>query len=47
MTLARLRIKQQRALEAHELLSSRYSRFAEGFQTRDLQGARQLLSQLA
>jgi predicted ATPase/DNA-binding winged helix-turn-helix (wHTH) protein len=43
VTFARLRVKQGRRHEAHELLSSVYARFTEGFETKDLLAARQLL----
>ncbi len=43
MTLARLRIGQGCGEEALELLSSVYARFTEGFETRDLRAAADLL----
>jgi len=43
MTLARLRLKQGRAQGSRELLSSLYARFTEGFETRDLKAASELL----
>ena len=43
MSLCRLRAKQGRRDEAHELLSGVYNRFTEGFNTPDLRQARQLL----
>lgn len=46
MTLARLRARQGRVVEARQLLSSRYSRFTEGFETGDLKAAKQLLDSL-
>ncbi len=46
MTLAQLRARQGRVAEAQQLLSSRYSRFTEGFETSDLEAAKQLLSEL-
>jgi predicted ATPase/DNA-binding winged helix-turn-helix (wHTH) protein len=47
MTLARLRVKQSRGQEGRELVSSVYARFTEGFETRDLKVAGQLLQSLA
>jgi predicted ATPase/DNA-binding winged helix-turn-helix (wHTH) protein len=46
MTLARLRVKQGRAEEGRELVSSVYARFTEGFGTRDLKAAGRLLQSL-
>lgn len=46
MTLARLRMKQGRGPEGRESLSSVYARFTEGFGTRDLETAAQLLQSL-
>jgi predicted ATPase/DNA-binding winged helix-turn-helix (wHTH) protein len=46
ITLARVRAKQGRDDEAHQLLSSIYGRFTEGFETGDLKAARQLLEEL-
>ena len=46
MTLARLRVKQNRGQEGRELVSSVYARFTEGFETRDLKAAGQLLQSL-
>jgi predicted ATPase/DNA-binding winged helix-turn-helix (wHTH) protein len=46
MTLAQLRLKQGRAREGRELLSSLYARFTEGFETRDLRAARETLAAL-
>jgi len=43
MTLKRLRVKQGRAGEGQELVSSVYARFTEGFETHDLKAARELL----
>jgi predicted ATPase len=43
MTLVRLRLKQGRAQESRELLSSLYARFTEGFETRDLKAASEVL----
>jgi predicted ATPase/DNA-binding winged helix-turn-helix (wHTH) protein len=43
MTLAHLRKKQGRGDEGRELLGSVYARFTEGFETRDLRAAAQLL----
>ena len=47
MSLARLQRDQGRIREAHDLLSSVYSRFSEGFSTADLLAAKQLLNELA
>ena len=46
MTLARLRARQGRHEDAHQLLSSVYAQFTEGFETGDLKAARQLLNEL-
>jgi predicted ATPase/DNA-binding winged helix-turn-helix (wHTH) protein len=46
MTLARLRVKQGRGHDGRELVSSVYARFTEGFETRDLKAAGQLLEAL-
>src|SRR5262249_39149091 len=46
MTLARLRVRQGRAQEGRESVSSVYARFTEGFETPDLKAARQLLQSL-
>jgi predicted ATPase len=43
MTLARLRAKQGRADEGQQQLRAVYSRFTEGFETLDLQSAKQVL----
>ncbi len=43
MSLARLRQSQGRAREARDLLATVYGRFTEGFETADLQAAKQLL----
>jgi hypothetical protein len=43
MTLYRLRVKQGRRPEGQELVSSVYARFTEGFETRDLKVAGELL----
>jgi predicted ATPase/DNA-binding winged helix-turn-helix (wHTH) protein len=47
MDLARLRVKQDRRAEGHEVLAAAYARFTEGFETRDLKAARRLLDELA
>jgi predicted ATPase/DNA-binding winged helix-turn-helix (wHTH) protein len=47
LSLARLRAKQRRQEEAHQLLSSVYGQFTEGFETNDLKSARRLLAELA
>jgi predicted ATPase len=46
MSLARLLIKQGRRDEARTMLAEIYNRFTEGFETRDLQEAKQLLNEL-
>lgn len=46
LTLARLRMRQGRAAEGREALSSVHGRFSEGFDTADLREARQLLQEL-
>jgi predicted ATPase len=46
MTLAKLRVKQGRDQEGRELVSSVYARFTEGFETRELKAASQLLQSL-
>lgn len=46
MSLARVRARQGRGDEAHQLLSSIHDRFTEGFETGDLKAARQLLQEL-
>jgi len=46
MTLARLRVKQGRGPEGRELVSGLYARFTEGFETRDLKAATELLATL-
>jgi predicted ATPase/DNA-binding winged helix-turn-helix (wHTH) protein len=46
MSIARLLIGQGRTGEAHELLSTLYAHFTEGFETKDLQAARLLLEGL-
>jgi predicted ATPase len=43
MTVARLRAKQGRADEGRQQLRAVYARFTEGFETVDLQAAKQLL----
>jgi predicted ATPase len=43
MTLARLRMKQGRGLEGRESVSAVYTRYTDGFETRDLKAAKQLL----
>jgi predicted ATPase len=43
MTLAKLRDKQGRAEEGRETVSAVHARFTEGFETRDLKAAAQLL----
>ena len=47
MSLARLQRDQGRIREAHDLFSSVYSRFSEGFSTANLLAAKQLLNELA
>ena len=46
VSLAKLRAKQKRHEEGHQLLSSVYGRFTEGFETADLKSARRLLVEL-
>jgi predicted ATPase len=46
MSLARLLASQGRREEAHDMLAEIYNWFTEGFDTRDLQEAKQLLSEL-
>ena len=46
MTLAKLRVRQGRHEEAHQLLYSIYGQFTEGFETGDLKAAKQLLYEL-
>ena len=46
MTLAKIRVKQGRHQEGRELVSSVYARFTEGFETRELKAASQLLESL-
>jgi predicted ATPase len=45
-SLARLRRDQGRCAEARELLAPVYGWFTEGFETRDLKGAKALLAEL-
>jgi predicted ATPase len=45
-SFARLRMSQGRLEEAHEILTGVYRSFTEGFGTRDLQAAEQLLNEL-
>jgi len=47
LSLARMRIKQDRQDEAKRILASVYDRFTEGFETTDLLSARDLLAQLS
>jgi class 3 adenylate cyclase/predicted ATPase len=47
MSLARLWQSQGRQAEAHKLLSDVYNWFTEGFDTKDLQGAKALLAELS
>jgi len=46
LSLARLRVSQDRSHEARALLASVYDRFTEGFATADLQAARTMLEGL-
>jgi predicted ATPase len=46
LTLARLRARQGEPEAARQLLAPLYRQFTEGFETRDLQAARQLLAEL-
>ena len=45
-SLARLRMRQGRHEEAHEIIAGVYRSFTEGFETRDLKAAKQLLNEL-
>jgi predicted ATPase len=45
-SLARLRAEQGKRAEAHDLLAPVYGWFTEGFDTADLQGAKELLEEL-
>jgi predicted ATPase len=47
LSLARMRIKQDRQDEGKRILASVYDRFTEGFETTDLLSARDLLAQLS
>jgi predicted ATPase len=47
LSLARMRIKQDRQDEGKRILASVYDRFTEGFETTDLISARDLLAQLS
>ena len=47
MSLARLRVTQNRAAEARRLLASVYAQFSEGFATGDLRAAHAMLAGLA
>ena len=46
-SLARIYRKQGRPAEAHDLFVRLYSRFAEGFDTPDLEAAKALLDELS
>ncbi len=46
-SLAQLQRERSCAREAHDLLSSIYGRFAEGFETADLRRAKRLMDELA
>jgi predicted ATPase len=46
LQLARLRVRQGRSSDAHQLLTLRYDRFTEGFETKDLRAAKLLLDEL-
>jgi predicted ATPase len=45
-SLSRLRLKQGKAKEAHEMLAKIYHWFTEGFDTADLKNAKALLEEL-
>ena len=45
-SLARLRQRQGKTIEAHSMLSEIYNWFTEGFDTKDLQEAKALLEEL-
>lgn len=47
MSLARLWQPQGKVKEARQMLAEIYGRFTEGFDTKDLQGAKMLLEELA
>ena len=47
LSLARLRVRQERQDDAREILAPVYARFTEGFETADLKHAKALLEQLA
>jgi len=47
MSLARLWQQQGKQHEAHKLLSEVYNWFTEGFDTKDLQEAKELLAELS
>jgi len=47
IVLARLQLRQGRRQEAREILSPVYGRFTEGFRTRSLTTARELLAELS
>jgi predicted ATPase len=47
MSLARLRRRQGRQMDAYRLLAESYSWFSEGFDTADLRAARKLLEELS
>jgi predicted ATPase len=47
MSLARLWQRQGKKAEAHEMLSTIYGWFTEGFDTKDLQEAKALLDELS
>jgi predicted ATPase len=46
MSLARLRVKQDRPNDARQILAPVYDRFTEGFETADLHSARSILDSL-
>jgi predicted ATPase len=46
LQLARLRVRQGRSSDAYRLLTLRYERFTEGFETKDLRAAKLLLDEL-
>ena len=46
MSLARLRVKQDRPNDARQILAPVYDRFTEGFETADLRSARSILDSL-
>jgi predicted ATPase len=46
MSLARLRVSQNRRDDAHLAMTSAYGKFTEGFETADLRNAKAMIAQL-